>query len=208
MSSSVTHKRLFQNTGTLERSKIGKSCLVSCECVEETRARQIRRYARALEVCSALLGRRMVRKENEKDPNGRDERVGRSSWCCCGCGSRGQPSAITAVIPPFQRPPSCARPLISFLPSKFSSHPSLFLWLNSFHVPPLPPLLSYLHPRLNDAVSSENPLTIDGDCIPLIFLFRTPRKCSLDTDITTSFFMVVAIFPRRRHLSIWLHRPD
>ena len=104
MSSSVTHKRLFQNTGTLERSKIGKPCLVSCECVEETRARQIRRYARALEVCSALLGRRMVRKENEKDPNGRDERVGRSSWCCCGCGSRGQPSAITAVITPISTP--------------------------------------------------------------------------------------------------------
>jgi hypothetical protein len=87
----------------------------------------------------------------------------RSSWCCCGCGSRGSQS-YPAVIPPFQHPP--------FLYSSsyfLSSLNILVLSTCGLILSMFPPFLPSLHPRLNDAVSSENLLTSDGDCIPSHF---------------------------------------
>ncbi len=49
MPSWTTRGRFSQNTGTPERPKIGETCLVSWESVEETRARQKSRYARGLD---------------------------------------------------------------------------------------------------------------------------------------------------------------
>jgi len=46
---SRTRKCLSRNTSKPERSKIGETCLVSWECVNETRARQKSRSARALD---------------------------------------------------------------------------------------------------------------------------------------------------------------
>jgi hypothetical protein len=57
-------------------------------------------------------------------------------------GGVSQSLAVPAVITPPISMPACTRPLISFLPLKFSSHPTLFLWFNSMlsRFPPSPRL--------------------------------------------------------------------